>query len=258
MSLRYRDGMRGDADIAKVASLVADPARARVLLALGDGRALPASVLADEAGVAASTASAHLGKLLAAGLLTVEQHGRHRYFRMSGPAVGEMIEALARVAPAASVKSLREGTKAQAVRYARTCYDHLAGMLGTGLMGAMLDRGLLTGGDGTFDAGSAGEDRLASPGFDLDYRLTPQGVDELRGFGITFESLPRRRPLIRYCIDWSEQRHHLGGSLGAALAERMFDLSWIERVPKGRAIRISEAGYDGLRETFGFELAPEL
>src|SRR2546423_111342 len=132
--------MRGDADIAKIGALVADPARARILLALGDGRALAASVLADEAGVAASTASAHLGKLLDGGLLAVERHGRHRYYRVAGPQVAELIEALARLAPASPVRSLRQGTKAQAVRYARTCYDHLAGRLGTGLMEALLQR----------------------------------------------------------------------------------------------------------------------
>ncbi len=132
--------MHGDADIARVGALVADPARARVLMALGDGRALPATVLADEAGVAASTTSAHLGKLVKGGLLTVERHGRHRYFRIAGPEVADLLEALARVSPPAPVRSLRQGTRAQAVRFARTCYDHLAGVLGTELMAAMLER----------------------------------------------------------------------------------------------------------------------
>ncbi len=135
--------MRGDADIATVGALVSDRTRGRILLALGDGRALPASVLADEAGVATSTASAHLSKLLDGGLLAVEQHGRHRYFRIAGPDVGELLEALARVAPAAPVRSLRQGTRAQAVRFARTCYDHLAGVLGTRLMAALIERELL-------------------------------------------------------------------------------------------------------------------
>ncbi len=205
--------------------------------------------------MAPSTASAHLSKLLDGGLLRFEPHGRHRYFRLAGPEVGELMEALARLAPAAPVRSLRQGTKANAVRYARTCYDHLAGMVGTGLMQAMLDGGLLAGGDGRFDPATADEDRLASPGFDLDYRLTPDGVRELEAFGIDLESLrSRRRPLIRYCVDWSEQRHHLAGALGAALAERMLALKWVRRARNSRAVHVTDEGYRGLRQSFGLNL----
>jgi DNA-binding transcriptional ArsR family regulator len=246
---------RGDADIASIGALVGDPGRAKILLALGDGRALPASVLADEAGVVASTASAHLSKLVKGGMLRVERHGRHRYFRIAGPEVGDLIEALARISPPAQVRSLKQGSKAQAVRFARTCYDHLAGMLGTQLMQAMLDRELLTGGDGIFDPDSAREDRLSAPGFDHDYRLTPAGIHELKAFGIDFDSLPSRRPLIRYCVDWSEQRHHLAGSLGAAIATRMIDLGWARKAARSRAVHVSDDGFEGLREHFGLELS---
>jgi DNA-binding transcriptional ArsR family regulator len=249
--------VKGDADIAKIGALVADPARARILLALGDGRALPASVLADEAGVAASTASAHLGKLVDGGLLTVESHGRHRYFAIANEGVGELMEALARLAPAAPVRSLRQGTQAQAVRAARTCYDHLAGMLGAGLMSALIERDLLRGGDGEFDRAHANRDRLSAPGSDVDYRVTERGVAELESFGIDFEALVAKpRPLVRYCVDWSEQRHHLAGSLGAALAGRMFELGWVSRRRGTRAVRVSDEGRQGLRETFGLEFAP--
>jgi DNA-binding transcriptional ArsR family regulator len=254
--VRYAPLVRGDANIASVGALVAEPARAKILLALGDGRALPATVLAEEAGVAASTASVHLGKLLDGGLLEVERHGRHRYYRVSGPAVGELLEALARLSPAAPVRSLRQGTRAQAVRFARTCYDHLAGVLGTELMRALLERGLLAGGDGAFDPDHADRDRLSAPGFDLDYRLTQRGAQELMLFGIDFEAMTRRRPLIRYCVDWSEQRHHLGGALGAALAERMFELGWVRRARRGRAVHVSDEGHRGLRDAFGVELQP--
>src|SRR5262249_48892583 len=156
-------------------------------------------------GVAASTASAHLSKLVDGGLLTVERHGRHRYFALAGPSVAALIEALAQVAPPAQVRSLRQGTRAHAVRSARTCYDHLAGILGTQLMAALLEQGVLTGGDGVFDRERARRDRLSSRGFDLDYRLTERGVDQLSEFGIDFVQLRSRpRPLIRYCVDWSE------------------------------------------------------
>jgi DNA-binding transcriptional ArsR family regulator len=248
--------MHGDADIASVGSLVADPGRARILMALGDGRALPATVLADEAGVAASTASAHLARLVKGGMLRVERHGRHRYFRLAGPEVGELIEAMARISPPAPVRSLKQGSKANGVRFARTCYDHMAGMLGTKLMAALLEHDLLTGGDGVFDPDSADADRLAAPGYDVDYRLTPAGVRELKAFGINFDGLPARRPLIRYCVDWSEQRHHLAGSLGAAMATRMIELGWVRRAQRSRALHVSHNGYEGLREQFGIELSP--
>jgi DNA-binding transcriptional ArsR family regulator len=248
--------VKGDADIAKVGALVADPARARILLALGDGRALPATVLADEAGIAPSTASAHLSKLVKGNLLTVERHGRHRYFALAGADVAALIEALAQIAPPAPVRSLRQGTQANAVRTARTCYDHLAGVLGTELMTAMIDRQLLSGGGGVFDRAAADKDRLSAPGFDLDYRLTERGVAELEDFGIDFGALRSRpRPLIRYCVDWSEQRHHLAGSLGAALASRMFALGWVSRARRGRAVRLSAEGVDGLKARFGLDVA---
>jgi hypothetical protein len=121
-------------------------------------------------------------------------------------------------------------------------------------MAALLERELLTGGDGLFHRDWADGDRLAAPGSDLDYRLTARGVQELQAFGIDFDSLPRRRPLIRYCVDWSEQRHHLAGSLGAALADRVLELRWVSRAHRSRAVQISDAGYEGLRETFGVEL----
>ena len=127
-------------------------------------------------------------------------------------------------------------------------------MLGTKLMASLLESRALSGGDGGFDPSAARSDRLASPGFDLDYRLTPSGVERLQEFGIDLASLPPRRPLIRYCVDWSEQRHHLAGSLGAALTERMFELKWVNRARRGRAVHVSDAGYEGLRETFGLEL----
>jgi DNA-binding transcriptional ArsR family regulator len=247
--------MHGDADIASVGSLVSDPGRARILMALGDGRALPATVLADEAGVAASTASAHLGRLVKGGMLRVERHGRHRYFRLAGPEVGQLIEAMARISPPAPVRSLKQGSKANAVRFARTCYDHMAGVLGTTLMAALLEQELLTGGDGVFDPDSADADRLAAPGYDVDYRLTAAGVRELKAFGINFDGLPARRPLIRYCVDWSEQRHHLAGSLGAAMATRMIELGWVRRAQRSRALHVSDNGHEGLREQFGIELS---
>jgi DNA-binding transcriptional ArsR family regulator len=245
--------MLGDADIAAIGSLLAEPARARILTALGDGRALPASVLAAEAGIAASTASEHLARLVDGGLLQVEAHGRHRYFRLAGPQVGELIETIARLAPPARVRSLRQGTRAEAIRAARTCYDHLAGRLGTSLMDALLSRGVLAGGDGDFHPELG--DRLSTPGRDVRYEVTGDGVDALAEFGIDVANLGGRRPLIRYCVDWSEQRHHLAGALGAALADRLFELGWLRRASRGRAVHVTPAGTTGLRDAFGLDAA---
>lgn len=248
--------MKGDADIAAVAGLIGDRTRARVLLALGDGRALAASVLAREAGVSASTISEHLGKLLDAGLLSVESHGRHRYYRLAGPRVARLLESLAELSPASPVTSLRQGTRANALRSGRYCYDHLAGRLGVGIMRSLLDRGVLTGGDGYFDRAHAVQDHLSAAGHDLDYRLTSEGERWVRAFGVDLDALrARRRPLIRYCTDWTEQRHHLAGALGAALAETMVERGWIERARHGRAVTLTAAGRRGLRRHLDLEPA---
>ena len=248
---REPDRPGGDADIAAVGALVADPGRCHILLALDDGRALPAGRLASEAGVGAATASSHLRKLTAAGLLTVEAHGRHRYYRLAGPSVGRLIEALQQLAPARPVRSLRQDTRARALREARTCYDHLAGRLGVEIMAAMLARGHLSGGDGTFDPARAVDDRRSGYGHDVDYTLTPAGWEFVADLGV---AVPARRRVIRYCIDWSEQRHHLAGGLGRGLLDRLTELGWIHRARGSRAAQISESGHRGLRETFGVEL----
>jgi DNA-binding transcriptional ArsR family regulator len=247
--------VKGDADIAAVAGLIGDRTRARVLLALGDGRALAASVLAQEAGVSASTISGHLGKLLDAGLLSVESHGRHRYYRLAGPRVAQLLESLAQLAPARPVTSLREGTRGRALRTGRYCYDHLAGELGVGIMRALLDRGLLTGGDGRFHGAEAIRDRLSAPGHDVDYRLSRDGEVWMEQFGTDLGALrARRRPLIRYCTDWTEQSHHLSGALGAAMAEQMVRRGWIERARRGRGVLLTGSGRRGLRQHLDLEI----
>jgi DNA-binding transcriptional ArsR family regulator len=247
--------MLGDADIAAIGSLLAEPARARILTALGDGRALPASVLAAEAGIAASTASEHLARLVDGGLLQVEAHGRHRYFRLAGPQVGELIETIARLAPPARVRSLRQGTRAEAIRAARTCYDHLAGRLGVAIMSTLIAAGDLTGGDGRHVRERARKDRPSAMGRDLDYRLTDEGADKLANLGVDVEqALAGPRTPIRYCIDWSEQDHHLSGALGAALAERFFELKWVKRLPRTRAVLVTDDGRQGLAEQLNVAL----
>jgi DNA-binding transcriptional ArsR family regulator len=247
--------MAGDVDLARTAALIGDPGRARVLRALADGRELAATVLAQEAGVAASTASVHLAKLVDGGLVVAETRGRHRYFRLAGPDVAAALEALAKLAPSAPVRSLREGTKAQAVRAARTCYDHLAGQLGVAIMSALIADGALTGGDGHHVRRRAREDRPSAPGRDLDYRLTDHGADRLTALGVDVDrALAGPRAPIRYCVDWSEQDHHLSGALGAALAARLFELNWVKRLPRTRAVLVTDDGRRGLAEQLNLAL----
>lgn len=244
-------GHGGDADIASVAGLIGERARARVLMALLDGRTLPASVLAAEAGVAASTVSEHLAQLVRAGLLAVHRQGRTRHFRLAGPAVAEALEALARISAPEPIRSLRQGTRAHALRRARTCYDHLAGRLGVAVMSAMLDHDLLTGGDGRHRLEEAVTDRLSAPGSDVIYRLTPRGRETLAALGVDLGAFDHNKQMIRYCVDWSEQRHHLAGTLGAALTRRMFDLEWIRRINQRRAVVLTDTGRQGITDAFG-------
>ncbi|HEY6624189.1 MAG TPA: winged helix-turn-helix domain-containing protein [Acidimicrobiales bacterium] len=249
--------MPGDADIAAVAEVIADRSRCRMLMALADGRALPAGRLATEAGIAASTTSAHLGRLVDAGMLVVEPHGRHRYYRLAGPDVGELIESIARVAPPMTVRSLREGTAAEALRRARTCYDHLAGRLGVALMEALLSESVLEGGDGRFDPARSNRDRLSAPGWDVAYVLSDKGEAQLQSFGIDCSSAGRR-PLVRYCVDWSEQRHHLAGALGARMLNRFEELRWIERRPATRALTITDVGARDMGSCLGLDMTQVL
>jgi len=244
--------LTGDADLAALGAVLAEPARARILLALGDGRALPASVLAAEAGVAPSTASAHLARLLDAGLLTVRPQGRHRYYALAGPEVGALIETLARLAPATPVRSLREGTRAHALRQGRTCYDHLAGRLGVAVFRALIDRGLVAGGDGRHHHASSRRDRLSAPGRDVHYRLTAPGHDRLAALGVALPAPDDDGELpLGYCVDWTEQAHHLSGGVGRALSDRLLALGWLERLPRGRAVLVTEHGRRALPAELG-------
>jgi DNA-binding transcriptional ArsR family regulator len=245
----------GDADLSALGAALAEPPRARMLLALLDGRALAASVLADEAGVAVSTASVHLALLLDAGLVTVRPQGRHRYYALAGPEVAELLEAVARLAPPAPVRSLREGTRANALRRARTCYDHLAGRLGVALFAALIEQELVAGGDGRHRHERARADRLSASGHDLHYRLTPAGRERLSGLGVALPAPDAAGAIaVRYCVDWTEQAHHLSGAVGRALTARLLELGWLTRLPRTRAVRLAPPGEAGLAEAFGVRL----
>ena len=243
----------GEANFGVPAEVIGHPTRSAMLLALLDGRALPMSMLAGEAGVATSTASEHLTRLVDAGLLRARREGRHRYYELASPAVAEALEALARLAPVVPVRSLRAGTRARALRVARTCYDHVAGHLGVALLDALLEQSALSGGDGRHHPGGDGADRLAGCGRDVTYEVTEAGWALFERLGV---EVPRgRRRLTGYCVDWTEQRHHLAGAVGAALRTRFEQLGWLRPGAKGhrRALGITPAGERGFAAEFGID-----
>jgi DNA-binding transcriptional ArsR family regulator len=212
--------MRDGDELAALAALIGEPARSRMLTALMGGIALTATELALEAGVAASTASAHLAKLLSGDVLAIERQGRHRYYRLAGPEVAALLESLAGVALPGARR--RTGPADPALRKARVCYDHLAGERGVWLCDTLRARGLITAREGA---------------------LTAAGEVFCRRFGIDLEALARsRRVFSRLCLDWSERRPHLGGALGAAILERMLTLRWAQRQPGSRAVELSPRG----------------
>jgi DNA-binding transcriptional ArsR family regulator len=241
--------MAGDADVATVAALMGEPARASVLLALAGGRALAASTLAAEARVAPSTLSGHLARLVDGGLLTVESSGRHRYYRLGSPQVAEAVEALARIAPPQPVRSLRQASHAEAIRRARTCYDHLAGRLGVALCDALVSGGVLRVETTTDGPG----DPVLGAGRAKRFALTAHGRDVLAHLEVPLDP-PTRRPLVRYCVDWSEQRPHISGWLGAAMLERFVALGWITRTER-RVVRVNATGRSALPEQLGVDPA---
>jgi DNA-binding transcriptional ArsR family regulator len=225
-------------EFAEIASLAGDPARATMLHALMDGRALTATELADAASIAPQTASGHLGKLLTARLIDVQQQGRHRYYRLASPAVARMMESIMRVAWEGKPPSgPMTGPRDNSLRMARTCYDHLAGRLGVRLTEALQARGRVELAD---DAGV----------------VTPSGTRFFHKLGIPAESLHVRgkRMLCCPCLDWSERRPHLGGALGAALCAHSLGEGWVRRVRGSRALTITPKGMRVFREQFGVRM----
>jgi DNA-binding transcriptional ArsR family regulator len=223
-------------NVAIPAALIGEPARAAMLLALLDGRSLPATALAWAAGLSPQAASNHLAKLVDGGLVSAVQQGRHRYYRLTGPEVANAIEALSRLAPLPKPFDPPLTPLARRLRDGRTCYDHLAGRLGVALADAFEREGLIA---------PDGPER---------YLLTAAGRERLAALGVDVEGL-RAGPkgLARPCIDWTERRRHLAGPLAARLLARFLELGWIERDAKSRAAKVTQAGRRGLAEAFGLD-----
>ncbi|MCB5174704.1 ArsR/SmtB family transcription factor [Microvirga lenta] len=216
--------------IAPVAALLGDPARANMLGALMDGRALTVSELAEAAGVTIQTASGHLSKLEAARLVAAEKQGRHRYFRLSGPDVAQVLEALMGLAQRTGAIRVRTGPKDAALRAARVCYDHLAGERGVALLNGLARQGLVT-----------GETELA---------LSEEGRAFFQCFGVDVARLEKgRRPVCRACLDWSERRLHLGGALGATILSIVVERQWGRR-DESRALVFTCDGLAAFNQAF--------
>jgi DNA-binding transcriptional ArsR family regulator len=214
--------------LSDVAALVGEPSRAAILLALLGGRALPAGELAREARLSPAATSLHLAKLTLGGLLVVHQEGRHRYYRLANEDVAHALESLGVLASPRRPERASSPERS-ALRTARTCYDHLAGVVAVALAERLESEGILHAtGDRAYDVPPAGAAWLAET-FRID-------VDALRG----------RRTLARRCLDWTERRPHVAGALGAALLAHLFDRGWAAKVPGTRALRITVRGHDAL------------
>ena len=225
-----------DVDVAAAAGLFADPTRAAIVASLLDGRALTAGELASTSGVSAPTVSSHIRRLLDAGIIALDAQGRHRYYRLADERTARAFEALAALAPIRPVRSLRESRIAVELRWARTCYDHLAGTVAVALADTLVGDRVIVVSDGRYQLGPGPSTALVEFGIDL---------------GATART---RRSFAHPCLDWSERRHHVAGALGAALLVRMVDLGWVSRHPNSRAVVVHPSGRKGGEESLGCAL----
>jgi len=228
--------MKAGPDIAMIAALVGDPARANMLMALMTGRALTASELAVQAGITPQTASSHLSKLEAGGLIEQEKQGRHRYYRLADPDVAGLLEVIEGVAARAGHMRVRTGPKDPALRRARICYDHLAGDLGVQMLDSMRKQRLIRQNKKEIELTAEGEWFLE------------------KSLQISAEALAHpRRPTCKACLDWSERRHHLAGMLGAAMMSRFTELKWAARdaTPGSRVVNFTRNGEKRFAALFG-------
>lgn len=224
--------MKEGPDIAYLGAAIGDPARAAMLNALMSGKALTASELAAEAGVTSPTASSHLAKLEASGLVSQRKQGRHRYYSLADDDVGAMLEAVMGLAAKRGHMRTRTGPRNPELRKARVCYDHLAGEFGVRLFDSFVGSGFLTQSPDTLSLTAEGRRFISNFGIDL---------DEIDG---------SRRPLCKSCLDWSARRSHLAGALGSAFLGRLYDVGWASRLEGSRIVRFTAEGERRFLETF--------
>jgi len=224
--------MENSPNIARIGALLGDNTRARMLSTLMHGKALTASELARDAGVTAQTATTHLAKLESGGLLALRKQGRHKYFTVASEEVATLIESLMGMTARDQATPILTGPRDENMRKARVCYNHLAGGKSVQLYDSLLNREYLVLRDG-------------------DPVLTETGQKFVEDFGIDLKQLQQSKsPLCRACLDWSERRSHLAGSLGRAFLSQFETLRWVRR-GKGRIITFSVQGEQAFKKMFG-------
>ncbi|MFD1886760.1 ArsR/SmtB family transcription factor [Paenibacillus wenxiniae] len=227
-------------NISNIASLLGEPSRANMLTALLDGRFHTAGELAHAASITPQTASFHLARLTEQGWVSMEKHGRYRYYRLAGSDTAHKLEQFLVICPVPEVRSLKQSQQMDRLRYGRTCYDHLAGQIGVSLTEALVQQGQLLAhnGNGAFEVSESGLELFTTIGLD---------VSQLRR---------KRRAFAHACLDWSERKHHLGGALGHGLLQLCLDRGWIERMSGIRAIIVTADGQQAFRHYFDLVLEP--
>ncbi|WP_242144148.1 MULTISPECIES: helix-turn-helix transcriptional regulator [unclassified Bacillus cereus group] len=218
--------------LSQIASLISTPSRAKMLIHLLDGRIYPASELAYEAKIKPQTASHHLSKMIEGGILHMEKHGRHRYYKIANAEVAQVLETLLSISLPEKTSSFKQACQSEALKHARTCYDHLAGKLGVSVTNSLINQGYLIKDGLNFDVTDTGRHFFTH--FDID-------VDEVR---------QRRRLFARACLDWSERQHHLGGALGFSLTSYFLNNNWVQRTPSCRSLIITDTGKKNIEKIF--------
>ena len=236
--------MNAEEQFSQLASLIGEPARAKMLWHLLDGRAFTATELALMAEVSPQSASMHLNKLTQAEFLTVEHQGRHRYYKFASREVAYAIEAIANLLPPGKTESPENFLHNGHIKYCRSCYDHLAGKIGVAITDQLVKNHLITPEDKQGNSTAAG------------YNITPAGLQWFFRLEIDIDELkPQRRVFTRQCLDWSERRPHIAGSLGAALLDKMLKEDWIRKIKNSRALLVTGKGEKMLAELLGLGLS---
>jgi DNA-binding transcriptional ArsR family regulator len=220
-------------NISNTASLISDPSRAAILSVLLDGRFHTASELSLLIGVKPQTTSYHLSKLIEQNMIVVESQGRHRYFGIHNQEIARTIESILVLSPPVKIKSLRQSREDEAMRYARTCYDHIAGFVGVQIADSFIRKGYL----------------------DSDFSLTTEGKKFLEELQVDLKEIKKkRRSFCHQCLDWSERRHHIAGALGLVLLEKFIELEWVVRLPQTRALSVTKKGKEAIQNLCGIEI----